>query len=248
MHNYTNYKFEVKSFDENTGEFEGIASAYRKRPDKVDDIVDQGAFTKTIADNNGEIMLTFPPHDTDSPVGIAHLEDTEKGLKVKGKLIDGIQKAREAYLLMKAGVIKTLSIGYQAVKWEMRDGVRHLKEVKLYEVGLVPGSLAADDMAVITGIKTALEEEIKEGRVISNPQRIKNAIEALQDLLEAVEKEPLTSTPKGDTSKTEPLTSTQAEAVVVDRILASLQGFDSRKAETRIDNILKKIKEARNER
>ena len=112
---------------------------------------------------------------------------------------------------MKAGVIKTLSIGYDAIRTKIIDGVRHLQEVKLYEVGLVPGAFAADNMAVITSVKlerrlTELEEELKAGRVISksNLQRIKNAIEALQELLEASDTEP-PSTPGKDTPKsTEP--------------------------------------------
>lgn len=143
------FKFQVKEFNEETGEFEGIASAYRKSPDKVKDIVDQGAFTKTIQENTGGIMLTFPPHNMDSPVGSGPIEESKDGLVVRGTILRGIQKGEEAYLLMKAGVIKTLSIGYEAVKWEIKNGVRHLQEIKLYEVGLVPGSLAADDMAVI---------------------------------------------------------------------------------------------------
>jgi len=249
-------RFEIKAFDEESGVFTGIASAYRTKPDKVNDIVDPGAFDKTIKDNKGKIMLTYPPHYIDSPVGVAEIVDSPEGLMVKGTLIDGIQKAKEAYLLMKAGVIKTLSIGYDAIRTKIIDGVRHLQEVKLYEVGLVPGAFAADNMAVITSVKlehrlTELEEELKAGRVISksNLQRIKNAIEALQELLEASDAEP-PGTPGKDTPKsTEPPSTLVDEgAVKADRILASLQGFDSRKAETRIDNILKKIKEAQNER
>jgi len=143
------FRFQVKEFNEATGEFEGIASAYRKTPDKVKDIVEPGAFTKTIQENTTGVMLTFPPHNIDSPVGSGPITDSPEGLIIRGSILRGIQKGEEAYLLMKAGVIRTLSIGYEAIKWEIKNGVRHLQEIKLYEVGLVPGILAADDMAVV---------------------------------------------------------------------------------------------------
>ncbi len=148
------FKFEVKSFNEETGEFEGIASAFRKSPDKVNDIIHSGSYTKTVQENKGEIMLTYPPHDISSIVGKGDINEVKDGLSIKGSVLRGIQKGEEAYLLMKAGVIKTLSIGYDAVKWYMKDGIRHITEIKLYEVALVPGSLAADDEAVISNVKT----------------------------------------------------------------------------------------------
>jgi len=158
---YKIFRFQVKSFDEDTGKFTGIASAYRTKPDKYGDIVKKGAFTKTIKDNNGEAMITFPPHDQMSPVGNGIMSDTPKGLSIEGVLVRGVQKAEEAYLLLKAGLIKTLSIGYEAVKWYMENGVRYLTEVKIIEIGLVPGKyLAADDQALITEVKTRKSEEV----------------------------------------------------------------------------------------
>lgn len=157
-------KFKMESYDEETGQFKGWASAFRSTPDKSrthesprGDIVVPGAFSKTINDNNGEIMLTYPPHDTNSPVGLGKISDNPKGLPVEGKLTLGVTKADEAHLLMKAGVIRTMSIGYDVVQKEIKDGIRYLKEIKLYEVGLVPGTLAADDEAVVTEVKIADE-------------------------------------------------------------------------------------------
>ena len=56
------------------------------------------------------------------------------GLWFEGKLTLGVQKANEALLLMKAGVVKTVSIGYDTIKSEFKEGVRHLKEVRLYDI------------------------------------------------------------------------------------------------------------------
>lgn len=198
MREYKSFKFEVKSVDEASGEFEGIASAFRKTPDKVNDIVQPGAFTKTISENQGETMLTFPPHNPFSPVGQGVINEGPEGLYVKGTLLRGIQKGEEAYLLLKAKVIKHLSIGYDAIKWQIKDGVRLLSEVKLYEIGLVPGNIAVDNRATVTSVKAELENrldelemELKEGRILSKASldKIKAAVAALQALLEAADLE-----------------------------------------------------------
>ncbi|MFA7463382.1 MAG: HK97 family phage prohead protease [Anaerovoracaceae bacterium] len=260
MQEYKTIKFEVKSFDEATGEFEGIASAYRKTPDKVGDIVTPGAFTKTIQENDGEIMLTFPPHDTRSPVGKGQLIDTPDGLSIKGTLIRGIQKAEEAYLLMKAGVVKTLSIGYDVIKSDVKGGIRYLREISLGEIGLVPGKLAADDMAIITGVKTLetrideLETEIKSGRVLSknNMDRVRKAIEALDELLKASESE--ADEEKDETgedggkslalpAEQEPHSTPASDgAARLDAAISKFKSFDDKKAGARIDEILEKIR------
>jgi HK97 family phage prohead protease len=117
------FKFEIKSVDEEGGTFEGIASAYRKKADKVGDIVDPGAFTKTIKESGGKTLITYPPHNIDSIVGDGDIEDTPKGLKITGSILRELSKGNDAYLLLKRGVIKTLSIGYEVIKQEVVDGI-----------------------------------------------------------------------------------------------------------------------------
>ena len=146
-------KFEVKSIDEEKGTFEGYASVFRSTPDKVGDIVQPGAFKKTINDHNGEIPL-FWMHDIMSPVGLAKVEEDGRGLKVYGTFTRGVQKADEAYLFMKQGVVKSMSIGYDVVKKDLQKGVRYLQELKVPDISLVVGSFAADDQAIVTGVKT----------------------------------------------------------------------------------------------
>ena len=150
-------KFEVKSIDEEKGTFEGYASVFRSTPDKVGDIVQPGAFKKTINDHNGEIPL-FWMHDIMSPVGLAKVEEDSHGLKVHGAFTRGVQKADESYLFMKQGVIKSMSIGYDVVKKELKSGVRYLQEVKVPDISLVVGSFAADDQALVTAVKADTEK------------------------------------------------------------------------------------------
>lgn len=150
-------KFEVKSIDEEKGTFEGYASVFRSTPDKVGDIVQPGAFKKTINDHNGEIPL-FWMHDIMSPVGLAKVEEDGHGLKVHGAFTRGVQKADESYLFMKQGVIKSMSIGYDVVKKELKSGVRYLQELKVPDISLVVGSFAADDQALVLSVKAETDK------------------------------------------------------------------------------------------
>lgn len=200
------FKFEVKSVDDQ-GIFEGIAAAYRKFPDKANDIIRPGAFKKTIQDNPKVPSLYM--HDINLPIGAVSLTDSPEGLHVKGMLVRGIQKAEEVLLLMKAGIIKTLSIGYDTIQREYKDGVRYLTEVKVGEVSVVIGDLAADDQAIITSVKT------DQALSTAEPQ------------------------------STQDLEAANLEAANLEGALATLQatadGFDARKAEAAIDELLAKL-------
>jgi len=128
------FSFEIKQVDED-GTFEGYLSKY----DVVDlgkDVVKKGAFTKTIQESGGEVPLLWQ-HDHTSPIGSLKLEDRDEGLWVKGKLALEVQKAKEAYELVKAGVIKGLSIGYQTMREKMDGSIRNLLEISLKEGSIV---------------------------------------------------------------------------------------------------------------
>jgi Caudovirus prohead serine protease len=71
---------------------------------------------------------------------------------VKGRLIFEVQRAKEAYSLIKAGVIDGLSIGYIAIQKEMKDGVRHIKEARLFEGSIVTFPMNMD--ARISAVKS----------------------------------------------------------------------------------------------
>jgi hypothetical protein len=121
--------------------------------------------------------------------------------------------------------------------------VRHLKEIKLYEVGLVPGNLAADDMAKILSVKTALEDEaIKDSEDITvNRVAVKKAITALEALIQDAEIVDLTEDSDA-LLETEPSTDTQDEEAALNRTLSKLQGANIEKINARIDQILNKIR------
>ena len=66
-----------------------------------------------------------------------------------------LPEAQKAYLLVKAGIVKGLSIGFEAVKDSVDAGVRYLSEIKLYEGSIV--TFPMNEAALITSVKRAGE-------------------------------------------------------------------------------------------
>lgn len=192
---HKNIQFEMKA-TRGKREIEGYASRYER--DLVGDVIQKGAFTKTIAERlpKGQIKILWQ-HDPHQPLGIpVHMEEDSKGLYIIGKF-SKTQLADEALELINDGVVDTLSIGYDVIKDERtKDGNdRLLKELRLYEFS--PVTFPANPHAGITGVRKSLdamlkefqpdemERLLKEGRVLSkaNISAIENAIKSLQDVL-----------------------------------------------------------------
>lgn len=200
-----NFSFEIKATSDNT--FEGYAAVFHNK-DSYDDIIEPGAFTKTIQESKRVKVLW--QHDPNQPIGIPeYMAEDSKGLHVKAK-ISSTQLGKDVIQLMKDGVIDELSIGYNTIKadWDSLRGARSIKEVKLWEFS--PVTFAANDQANITGVKNIgqgiakinewIDQELKAGKVLSDKNKtlVQGAIEALTALLSASEKgvEPLHNTPK----------------------------------------------------
>jgi len=152
MRDKREFQFQIKKIDE-AGSFEGFLSTY-SNIDSQGDVVEAGAFKKTLADSGGRLPLLWQ-HRQDEPIGTLTVEDRHQGLFVRGRLLLEVGRAKEAYALLRAQVIKGLSIGFQTVREEVRDGVRHLLELKLFEGSLV--SFPSNSEAVVTSIKTEIE-------------------------------------------------------------------------------------------
>jgi uncharacterized protein len=153
MQEQKNLKFEIKSIEED-GTFEGMAAVYGNE-DLGGDIIAPGAFTRTLKNSRGEVRILWQ-HDAAKPVGRAMLTDTKVGLHLKGQLALGVSAGRDAYESLKAKLVDGLSIGYDAVVKEMKNGTRHLKEIKLYEVSLV--TFPMNPLATVTSVKSETDD------------------------------------------------------------------------------------------
>lgn len=144
-------KFEVKEIDEEEGTFTGYAATFSDKPDSYGDIIDKGAFKKTLKEGQKRIKILWN-HWVLEPIGkpIEMAED-DHGLLVKGKLTLGVQRAKEVLALMKDGVITEMSIGYDTIKQQWVEGIRHLQEIRLWDVS--PVTFAANPEAVVVTVK-----------------------------------------------------------------------------------------------
>jgi len=133
------------------GYFEGVLSPYNV-VDLGNDLVEPGAYTKTIQEHGPEVPLLWQ-HKTDVPIGKLTLEDSATGLMVKGQLLMQLPEAQKAYLLIKSGIVKGLSIGFDTVKEAIDGSIRRLKELRLWEGSIVTFPMAP--LAMITAVKAA---------------------------------------------------------------------------------------------
>lgn len=131
------------------GTFEGLLSPYGN-VDGGGDVVEAGAYAKTLKDQGPERPMLWQ-HKTDVPIGKLTLEDRADGLWCKGALLMALPEANKAYLLIKSKIVKGLSIGFETIKDSVESGVRHLKEIKLYEGSVV--TFPMNEMALITSVK-----------------------------------------------------------------------------------------------
>jgi len=121
-------------------EIAGYASLF-DRPDQSGDVVRKGAYAaalKALAARGQSVKLLWQ-HDPAEPIGVwEELREDARGLWVRGRLLQGTQKGREAAALVAAGAIDGLSIGYRTKRAERRaEGGRLLTELELWEVSLV---------------------------------------------------------------------------------------------------------------
>jgi hypothetical protein len=147
------FQFEVKTLNEK-GQFNGLASTYGNT-DEQGDAVMPGAFARTLAEKGKQRPLLWQHQN---PIGLVTLSDSPTGLLAEGQLSLGLQLAKDAYVLLKDGVVRGMSIGFQTVRDEISGGVRQLLELKLFEVSLV--TFAANEMAVVSSVKSLQVDEI----------------------------------------------------------------------------------------
>ena len=141
---------ELKDIDENLGVVSGYGSIFGNL-DSDNDIIEKGAYKRTIK-NNGKRVKYIYNHQIDKPIGkMKELYEDEKGLGFVAE-VPKTTFGKEVLELMKYGVIDENSVGIMPIKKDTDDdGIRRIKEVKLYEISAV--TLAANDQAKILEVK-----------------------------------------------------------------------------------------------
>lgn len=154
------FDFEVKADD--SGMIEGYGSIFGN-VDKGGDKVMPGAFADSIAQvmKGSRTIKMLWHHDPREPIGVwDELAEDNRGLKVKGRLIMEVARAKEILALIKAGAVAGLSVGYRSMKDRMEGDIRILEKLDLWEVS--PVTFPMNDRAKVTSAKAEGCEDIVE--------------------------------------------------------------------------------------
>lgn len=157
--------FELKNLSD-SGEFTGTASPYGVL-DLGQDIVEPGAFNKTISDHGNKVRL-LDGHQL--RIGIANVKDAGYGLEMHGKINLNKDAGRDAYSDLKFyrdnDFPMGLSIGYETIKADTdQKGIRHLKEVRLWEISIT--EFPMNPSAEVRSVKTVHDNGTDEGQTPS---------------------------------------------------------------------------------
>lgn len=130
------------------GSFTGYAAVFNN-VDLGSDVIMPGAFRNVKTTRDGQVRIAMN-HDLRQLAGKASFAQDAHGLRVEGQLTLGVSYVRDAYELMKSGVLDGLSVGFDipegGSEWQERDGVyiRIIKEAVLWEFSLVPFGMNPD--------------------------------------------------------------------------------------------------------
>lgn len=165
---------------------EGVISGYASVFGNVDsygDIVVKGAFSKFLSEleRTGKKISVYYGHNMEDPranIGVVtELKEKDRGLWFKAQLdLSGDTYGRIVYEQLKDGRLDSMSFGYSIVDAAPTGEGYELRELKLFEVSVVP--IPANDQALVTSVKA--------GRAVSrkNMDLIRAAYEALGEILD----------------------------------------------------------------
>ncbi len=126
------------------------------------DIMDERAFTKTLAERKNKIFF-LNQHNWEQPHGtFKTLEVDSYGLKFESNPLPNTTYSNDVLELYEKGILKEHSVGFETLKSDIdnKTGIRTIKEVKLYEGSNV--TLGANPEAVFTQLKSLTKKDLKE--------------------------------------------------------------------------------------
>jgi HK97 family phage prohead protease len=131
---------------ESNGSFSGYASLFG-RVDLGRDVVERGAFAKSLRTRGAAGVRMLFQHDPREPIGTwTELREDARGLFVRGRLTEGVSRSKEVLNLIRGGALDGLSIGFRAIraKNDGASGVRRILEADLWEISVVTFPMMPD--------------------------------------------------------------------------------------------------------
>ena len=193
--------FEMKA--DEVGGISGFFSTYDKTPDSYGDIIEPGAFTKTLEkrEASGHPFPLCFNHNFSAVIGaVDSVKDTEKGPYIEAHFLD-TQQAQDVRKMLQSGAIYQFSFAYdilgsrQPDEEEKKAGISNvLTEVEVYEVSVV--TVPANQNAVATEVKAGRRNRKADEDII------RNCIESLKSLLDEGEADNTEDEPAKDAEPT----------------------------------------------
>lgn len=178
---YKSLEIKDQSVDMDQRIIEGYAST--RDIDQGNDIIHEGAFSKTIRERFpvGKIKVL---RNHNALIGIPlEMREDGNGLWTKSR-ISKTQAGDETLELARDGALSAMSIGYSipSGKSEEKDGIRHIKEVKLFEYSMV--DFPMNESAIITGVKQ-IEHALRSGVLYEEREPLLKALQELEALIKS---------------------------------------------------------------
>jgi len=159
------FRMAIKEIDEE-GKFQGYLSVFNN-VDRGGDLVEPGAFKKTLSENKAfPLLWAHSAQDPSNIIGTFHGKEDKRGLLIDGEFFLDQPGGQEAHAVVKKlyakGVKVGLSIGYQAKQWVMDEDenkgtIRRLSEVELFEGSMT--LFPMNEQALVQAVKEGLEQK-----------------------------------------------------------------------------------------
>lgn len=147
---YLNLPLELKALNDD-GTFSGYAAIFGN-VDLDGEVIERGSLKEIKRNDDGKVVVLWQ-HNMRDPIGVADVTEDQKGLRFEGALVLEDPTARKARAHMLAKSVRGMSIGFDTLKDEMRNGVRHVQELRLWEISLV--TFGANPVAGVEQVKQA---------------------------------------------------------------------------------------------
>jgi HK97 family phage prohead protease len=156
-------QYEIKEDAEGEFKFDAYGAVFGNK-DRGGDILEKGAFKRTIDHNDGRFPLVADHQlKLDSRLGVAYAEEDEHGVHVKGHINTDTQMGREVASHIRHAEKHDLSLGmsfgYEVVKdkYDKEKDARRLKEIKNHEFTVT--QIPMNEEARVMGVKGILEDD-----------------------------------------------------------------------------------------
>ena len=141
--------------------FEGYASLFDVA-DGSGDIVAPGAYARSLRRRPPPRVRMLYQHFAHEPIGVwEEIKEDARGLYVRGRLVEEVQRAREVGALIAQGALNGLSIGFRTLRARRDGATRLLLDVELWEISVVTFPLLPGSRVTGIGKKHAIVKGLR---------------------------------------------------------------------------------------